>query len=130
MSHRRDSTEKYDNGDVTVLDGEKGQYGNNHGHVASKDETVTRVLEANGYRRRQSSVGAYGRRKSSYGIIAPEGRRMSLHPTAGMTDIEKVEFIAEVTEDGEEKFHKMSWIQLVVVLIVTAVALGTLSMPV
>lgn len=128
MSYRKDSSEKYDShhGDITTLDGENEKI---YGRRPTKDETVTRVLEANGYGRRESSVGAYGRRKSSYGIIAPEGRRMSLHPTAGMTDIEKVEFITEVTEDGEKKFHKMSWIQLVVVLIVTAVALGTLSMP-
>ncbi|TXT12652.1 uncharacterized protein COLE_03062 [Cutaneotrichosporon oleaginosum] len=43
---------------------------------------------------------------------------------------EKVEYLADVAEDGEVKFHKLSWLQLTIVLIVTAVALGTLSMPV
>lgn len=43
---------------------------------------------------------------------------------------EKVEYISDLTAAGEAKFHKLGWQQLVVVLIVTAVALGTLSMPV
>lgn len=67
----------------------------------SKDDTITAILEVNGYDR---------------------------HDQAG--DIEKVGYISEVTEAGEQKFHKLSWFQLTIVLLVTAVALGTLSMPV
>lgn len=67
----------------------------------SKDDTITAVLEVNGYHR---------------------------HDQVG--DIEKVGYISEVTEAGEHKFHKLSWFQLVIVLVVAAVALGTLSMPV
>lgn len=110
-------------GGITVLDAEKRR--------DSKDDTVTRVLEVPGHdrQRRMSSYG--GGRRGSMGVIqGPAGRRMSINPTAGMSELEKVEYFADVTEDGEVKFHKLNWVQLTVVLIVTAVALGTLSMPV
>lgn len=68
----------------------------------SKEDTVTAVLEVNGYKRHDD----------------------------GTADIEKVGYISEITEAGEHKFHKLSWFQLVIVLVVAAVALGTLSMPV
>jgi hypothetical protein len=123
MSAARYSLDKSDsrNGGITVLDGEKnGRY--------SKDDGVTRVVSVN-RERRMSSYG--GGRRGSMGVIqGPPGRRMSLNPTLGMTEMEKEEYYSDVKEDGEVKFHKLSWIQLTVVLVVTAVALGTLSMPV
>ncbi|BEI83569.1 hypothetical protein CcaverHIS002_0401730 [Cutaneotrichosporon cavernicola] len=120
------SLEKSDSrhGHITVIDAENnGKY--------SKDEADMHAEDVNGYnrQRRMSSYG--GGRRTSLGVIeGPPGRRMSLHPTAGMTEAEKAEYVADVTEDGKVKFNKLSWLQLTIVLVVTAVALGTLSMPV
>ncbi|BEJ15411.1 hypothetical protein CspHIS471_0500160 [Cutaneotrichosporon sp. HIS471] len=85
---------------------------NNH---LSKDETITAVLEVNGYER----GSRHGSRRFS--------RRFS-QPDFG-NDIERVQYISEVTEEGEKKFNRLTWKQLVIILIVCAVALGTLSMP-
>jgi hypothetical protein len=85
------------------------------GHHLSKDETITAVLEVNGYGRESRR----GSRRLSRRFSEPEFR----------TDVERVDYISRVTEDGEHKFHKLTWQQLVIVLVVAAVALGTLSMP-
>ncbi|GMK58828.1 hypothetical protein CspeluHIS016_0602700 [Cutaneotrichosporon spelunceum] len=104
-------------GRITVLDGENDRR-------YSKDEEGYDYTR----QRRMSSYG--GGRRTSMGVIeGPPGRRMSLHPTAGMTQEQKEEYISDVTQDGKVKFNKLSWLQLTIVLVVTAVALGTLSMP-
>ncbi|GMK56079.1 hypothetical protein CspeluHIS016_0211350 [Cutaneotrichosporon spelunceum] len=87
------------------------------GDQLSKDETITAVLEINGYERE----GRRSRRGSRL------GRRLSAPDFAN--DIERVQYISEVTEEGEKRFNRLTWKQLVVILIVCAVALGTLSMP-
>lgn len=46
-----------------------------------------------------------------------------------MNEIERSEYLSEKVETGEKKYHKLGWIQLVVVLIVEAIALGSLSLP-
>lgn len=81
----------------------------------TKDETITTVLEINGY----GSESRRGSRRFSRRFSEPDFR----------SDVERVDYISKVTEDGEKKFHRLTWKQLVVVLIVCAVALGTLSMP-
>lgn len=137
---RRESIEKYDtppetpSGDITVADPNSEKFANNgrahsHSHnqrARSKDDTITQVLEVNGLARHQSHQS----RGMSIPASLTGARRKSLHPTAGMSDAEKVEFISDIIEDGERKFHKLTWFQLVIVLTVSAVALGTLSMPV
>lgn len=92
---------------VDVSDIEKGGGGATPPHHAplSKDDTITQVLEVQGYHRH------------------PDNKE------PGHTDVDMVQYISEVTEAGEKKFHKLSWFQLTVVLTVAAVALGTLSMP-
>lgn len=113
---REPSLEKYDrytpNGDVVDdFDLEKGST-DSPAYVSpppngqlSKDDTITKVLEVNGFHRHKEKAGP------------------------GHTDAERVEYISEITAAGEKKFHKLTWFQLVIVLVVTAVALGTLSMP-
>lgn len=57
---------------------------------------------------------------------------MAAHPHKAfkeMNEIERSEYLSEVVEDGEHKYHKLGWVQLVVVLIVEAIALGSLSLP-
>ncbi|KLT46411.1 hypothetical protein CC85DRAFT_314616 [Cutaneotrichosporon oleaginosum] len=61
-------------------------------------------------------------------VTPPDAEHMSKEETVTAV-LERVDYISKVTEDGEAKFHKLTWQQLVVVLIVCAVALGTLSMP-
>lgn len=39
------------------------------------------------------------------------------------------DYMMEKQAEGAEKFHKLGWLQLVVVLIVEAIALGSLSIP-
>lgn len=112
---REPSIEKYDrytpNGDVVDdLDLEKGHsatpaYVSQPNGQLSKDDTITKVLEVNGFHRHKEKTDP------------------------GHTDADRVEYISEVTAAGEQKFHKLTWFQLVIVLVVTAVALGTLSMP-
>lgn len=46
-----------------------------------------------------------------------------------MTEVDKVEYLTHQVESGEHKYHQLGWIQLVVVLIVEAIALGSLSLP-
>ncbi|KAL2267268.1 hypothetical protein VTJ83DRAFT_4545 [Remersonia thermophila] len=47
-----------------------------------------------------------------------------VRPTAAASDYE-----AQKMAEGEEKFHQLGWKQLTIVLVVTAVALGSLSLP-
>jgi amino acid permease len=47
-----------------------------------------------------------------------------VRPTAGMDDYEK-----QKAAEGEAHFHRLGWKRLTIVLIVTAVALGSLSLP-
>lgn len=42
---------------------------------------------------------------------------------------EDYDYLAEKEAQGAAKFHKLGWIKLVVVLIVEAIALGSLSIP-
>ncbi|BEI85855.1 hypothetical protein CcaverHIS002_0601420 [Cutaneotrichosporon cavernicola] len=49
--------------------------------------------------------------------------------TKHMTEADKVEYLNHQVEHGEQKFHKLGWVQLVVILIVEAIALGSLSLP-
>lgn len=109
---RESSLEKHDgytpSGDVVDL--EKGAHSSLPAYVGrptddpSKDNTIAKVLEVNGLRPKHKEK-------------------------AKATDADRVEYISEITAAGERKFHKLTWFQLVVVLVVTAVALGTLSMP-
>jgi hypothetical protein len=46
-----------------------------------------------------------------------------------MTEADKIEYLNHQVEHGEQKYHKLGWIQLVVILIVEAIALGSLSLP-
>lgn len=46
-----------------------------------------------------------------------------------MTEAEKVEYLSHQVEHGEKKYKQLGWLQLVVVLIVEAIALGSLSLP-
>lgn len=46
-----------------------------------------------------------------------------------MSEAERQEYYSELVIDGEKKYHKLGWVQLVVVLIVEAIALGSLSLP-
>lgn len=46
-----------------------------------------------------------------------------------MNEIERTGYLSDVVETGEKKYHKLGWVQLVVVLIVEAIALGSLSLP-
>lgn len=46
-----------------------------------------------------------------------------------MNEIERSEYLSDMVETGEKKYHKLGWVQLVVVLIVEAIALGSLSLP-
>lgn len=39
------------------------------------------------------------------------------------------DYMVEKQTQGAEKYHKLGWLQLVVVLIVEAIALGSLSIP-
>lgn len=58
---------------------------------------------------------------------------VSVHPIGHsynqMTEAERQEYLSATVEAGEKKYHKLGWIQLVVVLIVEAIALGALSLP-
>jgi hypothetical protein len=63
---------------------------------------------------------------------APRGEvdvRPAHHSMKHMTEAERQEYLSETIIAGEEKYHKLGWIQLVVVLIVEAIALGALSLP-
>lgn len=110
---REPSIEKYDGYTPTsdvVDDIEKGNgqvpaYVSQPDGQLSKDDTITKVLEVNGFHRHKEKM------------------------EPGETGADRVEYISEVTAHGEKKFHKLTWFQLVIVLVVTAVALGTLSMP-
>lgn len=46
-----------------------------------------------------------------------------------MSEAEKLEYLSSQVEHGEQKYNKLGWVQLVVVLIVEAIALGSLSLP-
>lgn len=46
-----------------------------------------------------------------------------------MSEAERQDYLSDTVAAGEKKFHKLGWIQLVVVLIVEAIALGALSLP-
>ncbi|GMK56006.1 hypothetical protein CspeluHIS016_0210620 [Cutaneotrichosporon spelunceum] len=46
-----------------------------------------------------------------------------------MSEVDKVELLNHQVEHGEHKFHQLGWVQLVVILIVEAIALGSLSLP-
>lgn len=51
------------------------------------------------------------------------------HDMKNMTEAERQEYLSATVIAGEEKYHKLGWVQLVVVLIVEAIALGALSLP-
>jgi len=51
------------------------------------------------------------------------------HSLKHMTEAERTEYLSETVVAGEKKYHQLGWIQLVVVLIVEAIALGALSLP-
>lgn len=46
-----------------------------------------------------------------------------------MTEEERQEYLEATVEHGENKYKRLGWLQLVVVLIVEAIALGSLSLP-
>lgn len=71
----------------------------------SKDETVAKVLEVHDGHHHHRKLGHHDR------------------------DVDRVRNISELIEDGERKYHKLSWWRLYIVMLVSAVALGTLSMP-
>lgn len=51
------------------------------------------------------------------------------HNLKNMTEAERQEYLSDTVIAGEQKYHQLGWIQLVVVLIVEAIALGALSLP-
>lgn len=56
-------------------------------------------------------------------------RHHSLHPEANMTEAERQEYMSELVLHGEQKYHKLGWFKLLIVLILQAIALGSLSLP-
>ncbi|KAK4213471.1 transmembrane amino acid transporter protein-domain-containing protein [Rhypophila decipiens] len=65
-------------------------------------------------------------------VGAHQGPRPPLHIESpdcpGSTDIEK-QRTREIALQGHQKFHRLGWKRLTIVLIVTAIALGSLSLP-
>jgi hypothetical protein len=50
-------------------------------------------------------------------------------PGKGPAERKDYDYMVEKQTEGAAKFHKLGWIKLVVVLIVEAIALGSLSIP-
>lgn len=46
-----------------------------------------------------------------------------------MSEAERQEYLSDAIVGGEAKYHQLGWLQLVVILIVEAIALGALSLP-
>lgn len=80
-----------------------------------------------------------GRRRSSVGVrmtpqTSRDTRRMSMTRrfSVGGTELTEEEHqmaLKGTIEHGEHKYKRLGWLQLVVVLIVEAIALGSLSLP-
>jgi hypothetical protein len=125
-AHR--GNEGYFSNGYTIGDGEKDvesgrHYNNNILRVHTRDNEKGDKHDGNVH---ISTVDYHdlGRRKSY--VDPSTGRRKSY---SHMNEAERVEYLSDRTEAGEVKFHKLGWLQLVVVLIVEAIALGSLSLP-
>ncbi|KAK1971598.1 transmembrane amino acid transporter [Colletotrichum sublineola] len=83
---------------------------------------------------RQNEAGAYESKdvKSDGAVVAPQFSRDAVFPgevVGEVTDLNQQDLEKQKAAQGSAHFHRLGWKRLTVVLIVEAIALGSLSLP-